>query len=360
MSALARLPVAPQPASPLLTPAATRQTALDATDPNLKTGYVMQWNLNIQRQIAKGTLLDVGYVANRGVKLFYQVNLDQSHIYTNGFLTAFNQIASNLTNLAAVPSTNPLVQIYGSAASAVSTIGSTVFSTGQVGTAANTTEVNNYTKYAAAGISPYFIRNFPQLSTLLLGNNDGRSKYNSLQVRLTHQFAALRVGANYTWSKSIDNDQPTGTGGEGNGFAAPLDSFNESVARGRSNFDIPHVISASALYQLPIGKGQMLGRTMPGWVDTLIGGWNLGGLWILESGSPFSVSSGRATGPSTASTYGDFTGSRDIGSVMTSNNGTGPGVYYFTPTQIASFAFPAPAPPAVRVATHSGARDSST
>jgi hypothetical protein len=334
-------PLPPQPAAPLLTPAATRQTALDATDPNLKTGYVMQWNLNIQRQIAKGTLLDVGFVANRGVKLFYQVNLDQSHIYTNGFLTAFNQIASNLTNLAAVPSSNPLVQIYGTAASAVSTIGSTVFSTGQVGTAANTTEVNNYTKYAAAGISPYFIRNFPQLSTLLLGNNDGRSEYNSLQVRLTHQFGALRVGANYTWSKSIDNDQPTGTGGEGNGFAAPLDSFNESVARGRSNFDIPHVISATALYQLPIGKGQMLGRDMPGWVDTLIGGWNLGGLWILESGSPFSVSSGRATGPSTAATYGDFTGSRDIGSVMTSNNGTGPGVYYFTPSQIANFAFPA-------------------
>jgi hypothetical protein len=85
----------------------------------------------------------------------------------------------------------------------------------------------------------------------------------------------------------------------------------------------------------------MLGRDMPGWVDTLIGGWNLGGLWILESGSPFSVSSGRATGPSTAATYGDFTGSRDIGSVMTSNNGTGPGVYYFTPSQIANFAFPA-------------------
>ena len=334
-------PLPQQPAAPLLTPAATRQTALDVTVPNLKTGYVTQWNVGIQRQIATGTVLDVAYVANRGIKLFYETNLDQSHIYNNGFLTAFNQIASNLTNLTTVPASNPLVQIYGSAAAAVSTIGSTVFSTGQVGTAANTTEVNNYTKYAAAGISPYFIRNFPQLSTLLLGTNDGRSEYNSLQVRLTHQFAALRVAGNYTWSKSIDNDQSTATGGEGNGFAAPIDSFNEALARGRSNFDIPHVLSVSALYQLPIGKGQMLGRTMPSWVDTLIGGWNLGGLWIWESGSPFTVSSGRATGPSTASTWGDFTGSRDIGSVMTSNNGTGPGVYYFTPTEIAAFAFPA-------------------
>jgi hypothetical protein len=186
---------------------------------------------------------------------------------------------------------------------------------------------------------------------LLIGTNDGRSEYNSLQVRLTHQFGALRVTGNYTWSKSIDNDQSASTGGEGNGFAAPIDSFNEAISRGRSNFDIPHVLSTTALYQLPIGKGQLLGGSMPGWADTLVGGWNLGGLWIWESGSPFSVFSGRATGPATGtgataasatpSTWADYTGSRNIGSVMTSNNGTGPGVYYFTPSEIANFTFPA-------------------
>ncbi len=338
---IATAPLPAQPAAPLLTPLANRQTALDATVPNLKTGYVEQWNFNVQRQFGKGTVLDVGYVANRGVKLFYQVNLDQSHIYGNGFLTAFNQIASNLTNLAAVPASNPLVQIFGSAASAVSTIGSTTFSQGLVGTAANTVDVNNYTKYAAAGISQYYLRYFPQLSTLLLGTNDGRSEYNSLQVRLTHQFADLRVAGNYTWSKSIDNDQSAATGGEGNGFAAPIDSFNEALARGRSNFDIPQVLSMTALYQLPIGKGKMAGGTMPAWLDTFVGGWNLGGLWIWESGSPFTVSSGRATGPSTAATWGDYTGSRNIGNVASSNNGVGPGVYFFTPPEIASFAFPA-------------------
>ena len=71
-----------------------------------------------------------------------------------------------------------------------------------MGTAANTIDVNNYTKYAAAGISEYYLRRFPQFSSVLLGNNDGRSEYNSLQVRLQRQFGALRVAANYTWSKS--------------------------------------------------------------------------------------------------------------------------------------------------------------
>src|ERR1035438_6676503 len=65
--------------------------------------------------------------------------------------------------------------IFGSASAAVSTIGSSVFSTGQVGTAANTIDVNNYTKYAASGTSEYYLRHFPQFSTVLLGTNDGRS-----------------------------------------------------------------------------------------------------------------------------------------------------------------------------------------
>ena len=333
-------PLPTQPASPALTPATTRQVALDLMNPNLKTGYVQQWNLNIQRQIAKNTILDVGYVANRGVKLFFQTNLDQSYIYNNGFLTAFNQIAGNLTNLSAVPAGNPIVSIFGSASAAVSAIGSSVFSTGQVGTAANTIDVNNYTKYSAAGISEYYLRHFPQFSSVLLGNNDGRSEYNSLQVRLQRQFGALRVAANYTWSRSLDNDLSAATGGEGNGFAAPLDSFNEALDRARSNFDIPQAFTMTSQYTLPIGKGHMFGGSMPKWANTLLGGWDLGGLWIWESGTPFTVSSGRATGPSTASTWADYTGSRNVGSVMTSNNGIGPGVYYFTPAEIANFAEP--------------------
>ena len=215
-----------------------------------------------------------------------------------------------------------------------------MFSTGQVGTAANTIDVNNYTKYAAAGISEYYLRHFPQFSTVLLGNNDGRSEYNSLQVRLQRQFGALRVAANYTWSKSLDNDLSTATGGEGNGFAAPLDSFNEALDRGRSNFDIPQAFNMTSQYTLPIGKGHAFGGNMPHWANTLIGGWDVGSLWIWESGSPFTVSSGRATGPSTANTWADYTGSRNIGSVATTNNGIGPGVYYFTPAQIANFAEP--------------------
>jgi hypothetical protein len=323
-------PLPVQPGSPVLTLPATRSfTTADIVNPNLTNGYVEQWNLNIQRQIAKNTILDVGYVANRGVKLFYEVNLNQSHIFNSGFLSAFDQLAANVNNPDAVPATNPIVAIFGSAPAAISSIGASNLSNGAVGTAAATIDQSFSSKYAGAGLSQYYVRNFTQFQNLLYGNNDGRSEYNSLQVRLQRQIGALRVTANYTWSKSIDNDQSAATGGEGDGFAAPLDSFNESLVRGRSNFDIPSAFTMTGLYTLPIGRDKALGTHMARWLDSLIGGWDLGGLWIWESGSPFTVSSGFATGPGTGNTFADYTGSRNTGGISTSP--LGPGVYYFTP-----------------------------
>ena len=206
-----------------------------------------------------------------------------------------------------MPFNNPIAAIFGSPAAAVSAIGSSVFSTGQVGTAANTIDVNNFSKYAAAGIPQTYLRRFPQFSNVLLGNNDGRSEYNSLQVRLQRQIGALRVSANYTWSKSLDNDLSTATGGEGNGFAAPLDSFNEALDRGRSNFDIPQAFTMTSQYTLPVGKGHMFGGTCRIWANTLLGGWDVGSLWILGerialhyqllAGPPVRVR--RARGPTT-------------------------------------------------------------
>ena len=50
----------------------------------------------------------------------------------------------------------------------------------------------------------------------------------------------------------------------------------------------------------------------------------------------------RSTGTTaTTSTWADYTGSRNIGGIYTTNNGIGPGVYYFTPAEIANFSEPA-------------------
>ena len=199
--------------------------------------------------------------------------------------------------------------------------------------------MNNFAKYGAAGISQFTCagsRN--SAASSLATTTDAPSTTRSRFV--CSASSALSRCRQLHLEQSLDNDLSAATGGEGNGFAAPLDSYNEGLQRARSNFDIPHAFTMTSQYTLPIGKGRLLGGSMPKWANALIGGWDVGALWIWESGSPFTVSSGFATGPSTANTWANCTGSRNIGSVMTSNNGIGLGVYYFTPAQIANFSEP--------------------
>jgi hypothetical protein len=329
-----------QPGAPVLefTPSGRSATTPSIFNPNLATGYVAQFNLNIQREIAKNTVVEVGYLGNRGIKLFYGEDLNQTRIYGD-FLTAFQQIQGYVANNATVvPSNNTLVRIFGTPAAVVSAIGASTFSTGQIRAAANTLDNSYSSKYAAAGVSDFYLRNYPQFQSLVYGDNDGRSYYNSFQASLRRQVGALRLTANYTRSKSMDN-----TAGEGNGFTEGIDNFSIALNRARTGFDIPNAFNFSGIYTLPIGKGHLVGRNMPRWADTLIGGWDLGGLWVWQSGAPFSILSGRDTGPAGANalgtginSYADFSGNRNIGDISKLGNG----VFFLTPAQIAGFTFP--------------------
>jgi hypothetical protein len=326
------LPVAP--GAPVLTLPNDRQNSIVVFNPNLRTGYVESYSLTVQRELFRSTVLEVGYVGNRGVKLFQDVNLNQRKIYGD-FLASFKELQAFRATGAAPSPTNTLVRIFGSPTAAVAAIGASTIDQGAVGSAAATVDnlSVNFKKYAAAGLSDFYLRNFPQYNLLVYGNNDGRSYYDSLQVSLRRQAGLFKYAFNYTWSKSMDN---TIGSVEGNGFTTPIDSFNERLARGRSDFDRPHVFNFTTVYTLPIGRGQRFASGLPRWADTLLGGWDLGFLGIWESGAPFSVSSGRQTAAAGTNTFANFTGDRNIGAVSRQGNG----VFYFTPAQIANFSFP--------------------
>ncbi|MDQ1472590.1 MAG: hypothetical protein QOJ99_4070, partial [Bryobacterales bacterium] len=324
-----------QPAAPALTPPATRSTALYLANSNLRTGYVMSYGLNIQHEIARNTIFQAGYIGNRGVKLFMDVDVNQPRIY-GAFQNDFRELAANLNTPANVSSGNLFVKVFGTAASAISAVGSTNITQGRVGTIVNTIDVTNYAKYTAGGVSNYYFRNYPQFTQVVQGTNSGRSSYDSLQISLQRSAGALQFRANYTWSKSIDNIST-----EGNGFTTPIDSYNLALNRARSDFDRPHSLNISAFYTIPFGKGQQFGGSMPRLLDTAIGGWQIGALQIAQSGQPFSVSSQRATvavsGVTPGNSYANYAGSdRTIGNVTR----RGDGVYYFSPTEVTQFSYP--------------------
>jgi hypothetical protein len=139
------------------------------------------------------------------------------------------------------------------------------------------------------------------------------------------------VNAHYTFSKSTDNGSV-----EGNGYTAPIDSYNLRLNKGRGDADRPHSFNMGLIFVLPVGRDKRILRDMPQWADSLIGGWEAGLLAIWQSGAPLTVSSSRATTVGTT-TRANYTGDRNIGLIERKGNG----VWYYTPEQAAGFTFPA-------------------
>ncbi|HEX7958690.1 MAG TPA: hypothetical protein VF493_02150, partial [Terriglobales bacterium] len=348
------IPLPVQPAAPILTqPVTNRGSNLQLFSPNLRTPYIHSYSLNIQREVTRNTVVEIGYVGNRAVKLFQNKDVDQLKI-DGDFLNAFNEIASNIANKTPVSSSNTIVRLFnpvlssctGSNATplacAINTLGSSNFSLGNIGTVANTldksTTLNG--RYAGIGLPQTYLRNYPQFNQVLLGTNEGRSYYDALQVSVRRSTGALRFSANYTYSKSIDTITA-----EGNGYTAPIDSFNLALNRSLGDFDHRHSFNASTVYTLPIGNGHLIGGNMPKWLDALAGGWDIGSLFILQDGIPFTISSQRTTreiGNGTTgllNTWANYSGDHHIGGIHYQPDGS---VFYFTPEQIAAFSFPAP------------------
>ena len=156
-------------------------------------------------------------------------------------------------------------------------MGASNVQTGQIRTAVDNVDSvpTNFNKYAAAGVSEFYLRNYPQYFQAVQGNNNGRSWVQlAPDQRRAVGWGAVRMTVNYTRSKSIDD-----YAGEGNGFNEPIDNTNWRLNVGRSAFDIPNVFNTSMTYTLPVGKGHRFGGGMPEWADR-VAGWRLE-TWVV-------------------------------------------------------------------------------
>lgn len=106
----------------------------------------------------------------------------------------------------------------------------------------------------------------------------GFSTYNALQLTLNKRFSrGYTILANYTFGKTLDNSSQDAFGGQN-----PLDP---NADKGLAEFHRDHRVVTSFLWELP-SVGQGITRR-------LLGGWQLNGILTMESGSPFTVTSGR-------------------------------------------------------------------
>jgi hypothetical protein len=142
------------------------------------------------------------------------------------------------------------------------------------------TIVNN----VSTGVKPYANFGYVEYTNAI-----GNGKYNGLEATLIRRFSnGLNIRAAYTYSRSTDNTPEELEANSG----APPNGRNFAAWYGPSDFDIPHRVAFSYLYQLPFGTGRHYLNS--GVLSKIFGGFETSGVYTFYSGHPFTVNEGGA------------------------------------------------------------------
>ncbi len=138
---------------------------------------------------------------------------------------------------------------------------------------------------AAAGFPTRF--RGPQYADLSAWSTIGNSVYHAFTFSARQRLHSLTLDFNYTWSHSLDDASGVqGAGAYGSAFIENPIRQRDSYAT--SDFDAKHSINASAIWQLPFGKGHaLLGNSHPA-VDAILGGWQISSIFRWNTGLPWS------------------------------------------------------------------------
>ena len=131
---------------------------------------------------------------------------------------------------------------------------------------------------------------FPELTTssqVVYNANDGVSHYNSLQAQFNyHATKGLNLTTSYTWSHDIDNTD----GYLGFYAVSSARCLRSLVEQGQFRTRSAQCLCrASAVYDLPFGKGQRFASGLNRGLNAVVGGWQLNSIVQAETGNPFSI-----------------------------------------------------------------------
>lgn len=200
--------------------------SMTINDPDFKTPYSHQYNMNIQWEFMKNYLLEVGYVGTMGINLLTRREINPALVRDPD---EFDNNAGDADPRRVFNQGHPDLDAFGGA----------VFS--------------NITNQETSA----------------------NSNYNSLQVTLSKRFSDGFYFQNaYTWSHCIDNSS---------GLRSNTRWNDPRADRGNCDQDIRHRNVLSYIYELPLYKDQK------GFAGKILGGWQISGVTTLQTGTPFNI-----------------------------------------------------------------------
>ena len=130
-----------------------------------------------------------------------------------------------------------------------------------------------------------------QFSALSAWSSIGKGNYHGLQFTMRKRFSGLTVDLNYTFSKSIDLGSSQENAGSFSGFIQ--NTWNVSQERAVSGYDTTHIVNASGIWEIPVGRNKKFLANSSKVTNALVGGWQITGIWTQTSGFPISINNPR-------------------------------------------------------------------
>ncbi|HEV2488964.1 MAG TPA: carboxypeptidase regulatory-like domain-containing protein [Candidatus Acidoferrales bacterium] len=286
--------------------------------PHLRAQYSEQYNLTIQRELAKDMIFQIGYVGTQGHRLLLSHDLNAGNpqtcldlIAVQGTFNGCGPFGADFVYFS-IPAGTP--------APSPNFVFHLPYTTGPVAGGPNvpcpfsnpppsclvpfSNTTGSPTAINISGTRPFsspFCEpigpssgtgcppDVPVFSSIFVQDTVGNSNYNSLQAMLEKHFSGgLQFQAAYTFSKSIDN---------ASSFENIVNPFNSRLSRSLSLFDARHRFVFSPVWELPIPK-----RT--GFAGKVVNGWQVSGILTYQTGFPIRIQSGDDTELTTSD--GDF------------------------------------------------------
>lgn len=123
-------------------------------------------------------------------------------------------------------------------------------------------------------------RPFPAFNDIQYMDSGGSTAFHSLQTRIEKRWSdGLSFLHSFTWGRVMTNAPNWGDGG-----AATQDAYNFANEWGPDVMNTKFNSVANWVYELPFGKGRRFALSQSRWVDALVGGWQLAGIWTWRTG----------------------------------------------------------------------------
>jgi outer membrane receptor protein involved in Fe transport len=210
-------------------------------------GHTQQWNVSLQRDLVAGIVADLSYMGNKGTHLQWGAGIEKNALDPQ-YLALGNALNERVKN--------PFFGIIQSGALSGATV-----------------------------TRRQLLLPFPQYTSVRLQfPMAAEAIYHALALKVERRLSSgVTLLGSYVWS-TLTDDSSNQEGGQ-----SILNPYDLRAERSISQYDVPHRLVVSTVYELPFGHGRRFGQSWSPMVAALLGGWTASGIVTFQSGYPLVI-----------------------------------------------------------------------